>query len=155
RSSPPELACPQWAQRIDPVRARIENIPFAKSGYHFGDLVLHDGAPVGYRMRGDQEVPVFNTLELFQASPYGTYEADVVVGAAPDLEALQELCAKADLAFEDWEHRSARSARPAAKAGRTSTHMSTQSMAAGRSNATSRSPHGRTRKSSASSMPGG
>ena len=35
-----------WARRIDPVRARIENVPMAASGYRCGDIVLHDGAAV-------------------------------------------------------------------------------------------------------------
>lgn len=55
-----------WATRIDPVRARIESIPLPESGYRYFDIVLHDGAAVGYREVGEMEYPVFNALELFE-----------------------------------------------------------------------------------------
>ena len=46
-----------WARRIDPVRAKIENIPYPDSGFRFGDVVLHDGAAVGTREAGGREYP--------------------------------------------------------------------------------------------------
>ena len=51
-----------WCQRLDPARARIESIPL--TDYCFGDIVLNDGAAVGYRMLGDEKVPVFNCHPL-------------------------------------------------------------------------------------------
>src|SRR6185436_9533696 len=47
-----------WCRRIDPARAIIDSIPFPKSGHRYSDLLLHDGAPNGYRMIQGQEVPV-------------------------------------------------------------------------------------------------
>ena len=44
-----------WATRIDPVRARLDSIPYKESGFKHGDIVLHDGAAVGYREVGDNE----------------------------------------------------------------------------------------------------
>jgi len=55
-----------WATRIDPVRGRIDSIPYKESGFKHGDIVLHDGAAVGYREIGENEYPVFNVLELFE-----------------------------------------------------------------------------------------
>ncbi|MGR8933819.1 MAG: tetratricopeptide repeat protein [Gammaproteobacteria bacterium] len=55
-----------WARRIDPVRARIESIPLPESGFRYADVVLHDGAAVGYRKIENHQYPVFNVLELFE-----------------------------------------------------------------------------------------
>lgn len=91
-----------WARRIDPVRARILSIPFPASGFRHGDVVLHDGAPVGYRLRDGTEYPVFNVLELFEASAYGTYEAMLRVGKPEDLAELEALCEALQIECEDW-----------------------------------------------------
>jgi hypothetical protein len=90
-----------WSQRLDPARARLHNIPFAESGFRWGDVVLNDGAPNGYRMLEQKEVPVFDCLALLQPSPYSTFiaKADVAQEAA---EALADLAAERDLAAEDW-----------------------------------------------------
>ena len=65
------------AGRIDPCRARITNVPLPESGYRFGDIVLHDGAPTGTRPDGrGGEVSVFNALERWQQSPHDTYAED-------------------------------------------------------------------------------
>ena len=92
-----------WAQRIDPVRARIINLPFPSSGFRYGDVVLHDGAPVGYRLdSAGTERAVFNALELFETSAFSTYEVELVATAATDLEALVARCDEAGVPFEDW-----------------------------------------------------
>src|SRR5262245_790725 len=38
-----------WARRLDPARAEITSIPFPESKHRWRDIVLNDGAPVGYR----------------------------------------------------------------------------------------------------------
>jgi tetratricopeptide (TPR) repeat protein len=94
-----------WCQRLDPARARIESIPLVD--YCFGDIVLNDGAAVGYRMLGEEKVPVFNCLELLEVSPFSTWVV-LVEPAGPGsvepkhLERLQELAQERDLAAEDW-----------------------------------------------------
>lgn len=91
-----------WARRVDPVRARLVNIPFADSGFRYEDLVLHDGAPVGYRTRNGRECPVFNVLELFQASSINTYEADIIAPSQADVDALEAICDQTGITIEDW-----------------------------------------------------
>jgi tetratricopeptide (TPR) repeat protein len=92
-----------WARRIDPVRARLLNIPFASSGYRYGDIVLHDGAPVGSRLDAQgRERPVFNVLQLFQASRFSTFEVDLTAPSPEDVEALEALCDELDFPMEDW-----------------------------------------------------
>jgi hypothetical protein len=91
-----------WTRRLCPVRARIENIPFAESGFRFGDIVLHDGAAVGYRESDGREYPVFNVLELFEASQHETWIATVEPGQDQDLSQLSALFEATEHEFEDW-----------------------------------------------------
>jgi tetratricopeptide (TPR) repeat protein len=91
-----------WARRIDPVRARIENIPLPDSGFRCGDVVLHDGAGVGYRMLGERECPVFNVLELFEASCLSTFELMIDLETADDAEQFLEKFSSANIDVEDW-----------------------------------------------------
>ncbi|MEA3106271.1 MAG: hypothetical protein QOI88_876 [Gammaproteobacteria bacterium] len=92
-----------WARRLCLVRARILSIPTGATGFRHGDVVLHDGAAVGYRLNsGGHEVPVFNVLQLFEPSRLSTFEASVEVDEPADIEALNQACDQAGIAFEDW-----------------------------------------------------
>ena len=91
-----------WATRIDPVRARIKSIPYRESGFRHGDLVLHDGAPVGYRKVGEREYSVFNVLEIFEPSDYSTVIVSVSIDRDEDLDRLEELFSDTPHEFEDW-----------------------------------------------------
>ena len=102
RLNPEDGAEVVWASRIDPVRARIDSIPYPESGFKYGDIVLHDGAAVGYREIGENEYPVFNVLELFESSAYETTTVTVRVSDDSDLKELEELFASTQHQFEDW-----------------------------------------------------
>lgn len=91
-----------WARRIDPARARIDNIPFLETGFHYGDVVLNDGAPVGYRMLNEREYSVFNVLELFESSAYTTGIMLVEVDSDADLDTLEESFSATRSHFENW-----------------------------------------------------
>lgn len=91
-----------WGRRIDPVRVRILNIPMPESGYRHGDVVLHDGAPVGYRESNGREYPVFNVLELFEQSSCVTVAAELLAPDQQDVDALEAICDELGIAFEDW-----------------------------------------------------
>ena len=53
-----------WSERLCPVRSRLVNIPTGATGFRYGDIVLHDGAAVGYRLNSyGKERQVFNVLE--------------------------------------------------------------------------------------------
>jgi hypothetical protein len=92
-----------WARRICPVRARIQNIPTGETGFRYADVVLHDGAAVGYRLDSHgRECPVFNVLELFEPSKFSTYEATVEVASPEDIAVLERHCDEASIPFEDW-----------------------------------------------------
>jgi hypothetical protein len=92
-----------WSDCLCPVRSRITNIPTGATGFRYGDVVLHDGAPVGYRLNGrGKERAVFNVLELFEPSRFSTYEVAIYVESAESLKALERLCEIAGVEIEDW-----------------------------------------------------
>lgn len=90
-----------WADRIDPVRARITSIP-RLSFYHYGDTVLHDGAANGYRMLGERELPVFDVLMHDHDGGYRTYRAEITVPKPEDMEALEVQLRENGIECEDW-----------------------------------------------------
>ncbi len=94
-----------WCCRIDPARAIIESVPLPESNHRYQDLLLHDGAPNGYRKLGSREVPVFDELQLLKPSEFGTFEV-LIDGVTPDLldKLIDSEVEKAgdDLAIEDW-----------------------------------------------------
>jgi len=91
-----------WGRRIDPVRVRIGNIPFPDSGFRAGDVVLHDGAAVGYREHQGRECPVFNVLMLIQPSSEATYELRLRATRPEALEAVEQQLDEAGFSCEDW-----------------------------------------------------
>ncbi|MFN0112093.1 MAG: tetratricopeptide repeat protein [Blastocatellia bacterium] len=95
-----------WCKRIDPARAIVQNIPFSESGFRYGDLVLHDGAPNGYRKNENgKEAPIFDELQLLYPSEFGTFEALVDGISAEELDELIDSESEEsgdELAIEDW-----------------------------------------------------
>lgn len=102
RLNPDDAGEVVWATRIDPVRARIDSIPFMESGFRHGDIVLHDGAAVGQRKIDDREYPVFNVLQIFEQSGYQTVRAEVELTKDEDVQVLEELLSKGSHVLEDW-----------------------------------------------------
>jgi hypothetical protein len=93
-----------WAYRIDPARAVLNSIPFPESKHRWGDVVLNDGAPNGYRKYKGRELPVFDELELLEASLYGTFVARVALPERGDklLLELAKIAADQEGNAEDW-----------------------------------------------------
>lgn len=102
RLNPDDSAEVVWGRRIDPVRVVVENIPSPDSGFRAGDIVLHDGAPVGERQYNGRTYSVFNVLALFEGSANSTYEAEVRAHDAADLEVLTSALARAQIDHEVW-----------------------------------------------------
>lgn len=102
RLNPDDDAEVVWCRRVDPARAIIDCVPLPQSEHRFGDLLLHDGAPNGFRKVGGKEVPVFDELELLAPSKYGTFEIIIDGVSAEDIEKLNELAGERGLAAEDW-----------------------------------------------------
>jgi hypothetical protein len=91
-----------YARRIDPVRARLLNIPLPESGYRRGDIVLNDGASTGERPWGERWVPVLNALQRLEASEFKTFAAFVDCPADADLQALLAMRVPGIDDVEDW-----------------------------------------------------
>lgn len=102
RLNPQENGEVVWASRIDPVRARISNIPFPESGFRHGDIVLHDGAPEGVRTRNGRDYSVFNVLELFEASSCATAVLTVELARDGDVDELSDMAEAQSFSLEDW-----------------------------------------------------
>jgi len=90
-----------WCQRLCPARARIENVPTPASGHSFGDVVLHDGEPVGERQSGEHRYPVFNELALLERSGLPTLHVVVTCPEASHLDELLTVFHDRDLGAED------------------------------------------------------
>ena len=91
-----------WCHRICPARTVIESIPFPESGKRYGDVLLNDGAPVGYRMVGERQLPVFNELQLLEKSTYKTYVADIKVVEESQMEQLVQMLNLNKIPNENW-----------------------------------------------------
>lgn len=91
-----------WADRIDPARAIIRSIPLPACGRRWGDLVLHDGAPNGYRRLGEREVPVFDELAVLAPSRHSTFEVLVSGVSEAQVDALVGVAGDSDLPAENW-----------------------------------------------------
>jgi hypothetical protein len=91
-----------WGLRIDPVRVRIINIPFKETGFLHGDVVLHDGAAVGFRSKGDVNYPVFNVLERFEASNLKTFNCKVLVQDEESILIFLNMLCEMGCYMEDW-----------------------------------------------------
>lgn len=90
-----------WCDRLDPARAKIINVPTAGSLHRCGDLLLTDGEPSGSRWNGDREVPVFNELQILQASNLGLFVVVVEHASNVEIDALVQLHSN-ELRIEDW-----------------------------------------------------
>jgi hypothetical protein len=91
-----------FARRIDPVRAQIINVPLPDSGYRYGDIVLHDGAPTGERRFHQSRVPVMNALQRTIVSEYPTFAVFATCPRREDLDALVEMRVPGIAFIEDW-----------------------------------------------------
>jgi len=102
RLNPSTRAEVVWCDRIDPARAIVRNVPLPESGHCYADLVLHDGAPTGTRVRNGKEVLVFDALERLEASSFRTYVLDLPGSTEEERSALEDVAFESAMAAEDW-----------------------------------------------------
>lgn len=92
-----------FIRRIDPVRGQILNVPLPGSGHRYGDIVLHDGAPVGERRIGEVNIPIFPELQRWRPSELGTFIASVRCSGPEDVNELSVSFEEVG-ETEDWTH---------------------------------------------------
>ena len=90
-----------WGTRIDPARMRLLSVPFPETGFRRGDIVLHDGEPVGRRVSDGYEYPVFDAIERWHANDVPTTVVDVT-GDDASVEALEHELASEGVTVENW-----------------------------------------------------
>ena len=90
-----------WGTRVDPTRIQLVSVPSPGSGHRYGDVVLHDGDTQGTRRLGDEELGVFNEIEIWERSTRPTLSVQVTA-AGEDAEQLVADLEAAGLAGEDW-----------------------------------------------------
>jgi len=90
-----------WGTRIDPARMALSSIPMPESGFRYGDIVLHDGAPRGSRVAGGREYSVFDVISRWRASPSPTVQV-VVDARRPALGRLMASLESAGVPAENW-----------------------------------------------------
>ncbi|MBR7831809.1 hypothetical protein KDL01_00970 [Actinospica durhamensis] len=81
-----------WAQRICPTRAIVRSVPM-RADRHFGDVILHDGAPNGQRIVGEATYSVFDEIHVWQPSDIPTWTVIVDAdepGAADLVETFEQ-----------------------------------------------------------------
>ena len=83
-----------------PVRASLVNVPLPDCGRRYGDIVLHDGAPNGYRQLGEREVPVFDELKVLEVSSLHTFE--LILESTESAESLIAILEEHQLKAENW-----------------------------------------------------
>jgi hypothetical protein len=91
-----------WCERVDPARAIIRNVPLPESGYFYGDVLLHDGAPNGSRMLNGREVAVFDVLQRLVRSEFHTYILDLPGSSESERATLGDVAFDRGAWAEDW-----------------------------------------------------
>lgn len=91
-----------WCARIDPARANIRNVPSRDTGYRYGGLLLHDGAPRGERQLHGRTIPVFDVIELLRSSQYLMFEIELLTTSTEALHALFARASDSEIGFEEW-----------------------------------------------------
>lgn len=91
-----------WADRLSPATAIVRSLPLPSAGHRFGDVVLHDGEPVGERQLDGRPVPVFNEIALLEQSPVPTWALSVAGARGEEWEALRDLAMARGGSAENW-----------------------------------------------------
>ena len=91
-----------WGTRLDPARARIENVPLPTSAFRFDDIVLTDGAIEGERVSSGRTYPVFNVLQRLTPSRMRTFVIELASVDEAAVEALRDVAARGGGSAENW-----------------------------------------------------
>ncbi|HEY3867286.1 MAG TPA: hypothetical protein VGM10_03015 [Actinocrinis sp.] len=90
-----------WAERLCPVRARVTGVPTQVAGHGFGDVIVHDVAPNGYRVKACGAcVPVLDEVLVWQPGSLPTLRVRAEAPCPGDFAALAESFAERGLGFE-------------------------------------------------------
>ena len=91
-----------WGTRLDPARARIENVPLPTSAFRFDDIVLTDGAIEGERVSNGRTYPVFNVLQRLTPSRMRTFVIELASVDEAAVDALWTIAQRDGGSVEHW-----------------------------------------------------
>jgi hypothetical protein len=91
-----------WARRIDPARAQIVSVPLPTTQFHWGDIVLTDGAAEGERVVEGCTYPVFRVLQKLAPSAYRTFVIELATASSDVVSALEQCAEAGGGAAENW-----------------------------------------------------
>lgn len=79
-----------WIARIGPAHGRILSPTVGNFFADVGDVVLHDGAPVGYRDDGERKVPRFPVLALLRRGTQRSFRFAAAQPGRGEIAALEK-----------------------------------------------------------------
>lgn len=91
-----------WARAVDPARAVLDSVPHPGGEFRYGDLVLHDREPCGYRSVRGGTVVVYEVREILRRGRADTFGALLHTANRRHLETLDRLCLDAEVGFDNW-----------------------------------------------------
>ena len=91
-----------WGRRLDPARARIENVPLPGTVFRFDDVVLNDGALQGERLVDGRKFPVFDVLQRLVPSTMKTFVIELASVDVAAVDALRAIAGRAGGQAENW-----------------------------------------------------
>lgn len=93
-----------WAKPLHPLKARIISIPHPNSRRRFGEIILHDWHPIGYRVIKNKRYPLFEELERLKTSHFHTFSVLLHDSSEQQIQQLEQLCSDAGIGFEVWSN---------------------------------------------------
>jgi hypothetical protein len=79
-----------WIERIGPAHGRILSPTVGNFFVDVGDVVLHDGAPVGYRDDGERRVPRFPVIALLRRGTQRSFRFAAAQPGRGEIAALEK-----------------------------------------------------------------
>ncbi|MGJ4925658.1 tetratricopeptide repeat protein [Bradyrhizobium sp. HKCCYLS2038] len=77
-----------WIERLSPCHGVVRSVLYRNLGVDFGDVILHDGAPITHHAYGELRIPVFPHLATLRRQNYQMFD---FAGTQETPEQLAEL----------------------------------------------------------------
>ena len=77
-----------WIERLSPCHGIVRSVLYGSVGVDYGDVILHDGAPITYHTYGDKQVPVFPHLATLRRQAYRLFDFGGTQDAGGQIESI-------------------------------------------------------------------
>ncbi|MCI0573395.1 MAG: hypothetical protein L0Y66_21835 [Myxococcaceae bacterium] len=92
-----------WIRRLSPCHGRVLSPTMADFQADYGDLVLHDGAAIGFRMQDGQRIPRFPQLGVLRKGEERCFRFAALQVEGGQVAALEELLPEGCLLYPHTE----------------------------------------------------